>query len=187
MNSELDTNYRPLTWEYIAGFFDGEGCIFFLDKKRLNTKRYVIMHITQGIINNQCHIMERIGEFLQHSGIKARINLVKPRPQCGSKGGIKVVVSSAMSCKDWLEAMLPYLTVKRKKAIEAIEFITSEFEQPWMTPRQELEILELRKNGYGIKRIGKKMGIGHSTAKRVLKRNNAYNERFKPTGRPRKK
>ena len=173
VSNNIPTN--ALTWEYIAGFFDGEGCIFFMKYKN----NHVILYIGQGDKNNTpCHVIEDICDFLKGEGIKARFTHYAARSPYSREA--RVIVSSSASCRDWLIGMLPFLRVKKQKAIETIQLLDTKMKHRWTSPRETKTILELRQQGYGIKRIAKEVSKTHGTVKNVLQANNAYNERFKP-------
>ena len=109
-----------MTWEYLAGFFDGEGCIFY-NERNYGRRRYALVNVTQGSVNEEkSHICRQIHVFLRSANIPCRLNTYPGRN--GAHGGCKVVVSNAPGIIAWLEGMLPYLKVKREDAILAIEF-----------------------------------------------------------------
>ncbi len=176
MNSGDKDTITPLTWEYIAGFFDGEGCIFYTTEKyRKGVSHYVLLSVTQGIKNNQgCHIIERIHDFLSEHGIKNGItHFANPT------NTIRIQITSGASARDTLNGLLPYLTVKRAKAIEAIDFINNQFLFLWTSPPQQQAILDLRAKGYGIRRIGNALNIHRGTAKNILIKHGMYTTRMK--------
>ena len=108
-----------MTWEYLAGFFDGEGCIY-INHRSYSYGKYQAVKITQGIVNEaNSGIIAEIFNFLQDHKIPVRWHEDKYQ---GNKK-FEVIASNKQACIGWLEGMLPYLRVKREKAVEAIGYI----------------------------------------------------------------
>ena len=113
---------NDVTWEYLAGFFDGEGCIHYQHREY---GKYVLVNVTQGTVNEaKSHVLRKIFVFLRSHGIPVRWNpYTNMNPYTKNySGGIKVVATNAPSVIAWLEGMLPHLIVKRDLAIEAVAF-----------------------------------------------------------------
>ena len=71
---------KPLTWEYIAGFFDGEGTICFANYKyRKGESRYITIAISQA--ESQAKIIYEIKDFLQREKIRCRLSRDKTGKQ----------------------------------------------------------------------------------------------------------
>lgn len=101
-----------MTWEYLAGFFDGEGCIHYANRPY---GRYVHMHVSQGHVNESAsQVLHKVFEFLRTQGIPVRY--------AEHKGDGKVIATNVPALTAWLNGMLPYLIVKKAKAIEALAF-----------------------------------------------------------------
>lgn len=101
------TPLRPLSLEWIAGFFDGEGCICIT---KSNGYPFVQVIVTQ----KESMILEEIKN--QHGGkIYFRKN---------PTGGVhQLCFSRQAEAKEFLEAILPHLRLKHLKAAEALEII----------------------------------------------------------------
>ena len=101
-----------MTWNYLAGFFDGEGCIHYAAR---SYGRYVHVHVSQGVVNErQSQIILRVHRHLRSHGIYPRLSFYP--------GGLKCVVTNCQGTIAWLSAMQPYLIVKREMASSAIDF-----------------------------------------------------------------
>src|SRR5215471_15933376 len=97
-----------MTWEYVAGFFDGEGSVHY---GRTPTERRIVrVTFTQGVKQN--HVLYEIQEFLESYDIKSGMNGL------GTK--LRVSLPDIPVC---LEYMLPHLIVKREKATECLAFL----------------------------------------------------------------
>lgn len=94
---------------YIAGFFDGEGCIMALQEKNRRTR---MSRISVAVSNTDFRPIKMLYEqFGGHYRQTKRENR-------------KEFATWSMSCKkaaDFLALILPYLIIKRERAIAAIE------------------------------------------------------------------
>jgi len=129
-----------LTWEYIAGFFDGEGCICFYDFKKKKTykdkkgneKIYIInehrvrTYLVQNtrifvqMVQKENKVLKIIGDFLVENGIKSYTYRVNKKGGCDS-----LQLSHHKMVQMFLENIYPYLIVKKDKAELALEYIKS--------------------------------------------------------------
>lgn len=109
-------NLRGLSGElqlvYVAGFFDGEGCVSISYDARRN--RY---HITAAITQNNLGILEEINTFFLNVGhlyekklTKQYINRQWELVFCGKQANL------------FLKAIYPYLQVKKEQALVAFKF-----------------------------------------------------------------
>lgn len=122
-----------MTWEYVAGFFDGEGNITIYDYERKRVlapdrittyqEKQVKISMAQKtrIIVNMVQlkngIIPKINEFLIAEGINSHIHKT-------DRFDIqRLQFSSRESCKIFLEKIIPYLFVKKEKAQLALDFI----------------------------------------------------------------
>ena len=77
------------------------------------------------------------------------------------------------NCRNWIEFMLPFLRVKREKAIEALNFIATA-KGAKLTPIQINQIITLREKGWPIHKIGAEIGVMKSTVKVILEKHTNY-------------
>jgi len=149
-------NTPEITWGYLAGFFDGEGCIHFLKRPY---GKYCIVQITQGWQNEEnSNIIHLIYEFLLKNDIRANLRSYR------YDSGWRVIVSSTRGCRLYLEKMLPYLIVKRQKAINFLEFMNITRDTR-IDPKMRREIIELRAQNLSITKIAKIVGVNFTTVK----------------------
>ena len=113
---QIDPHY--LIW--LAGFFDGEGCISFV-----NSNGYIQTHVfvtqkDRRILDEICDtfgfgkVYERRGTHLCHQYVLARQTYVR----------------------DFLSAIVPYLRVKQEKALEAIEHVNEQIAKRYRKERK---------------------------------------------------
>ncbi len=126
----------PITWQYIAGFFDGEGCISIYDYERKKTlkdkpnkptytyqEKLVKISLDQKIrfhvsmVQRETLVLEKIHQFLNKHKIKNSLYFSK-KTDMG-----KVQFSSRKAVLSFLKQIHPYLYVKGEKAKFAIEFL----------------------------------------------------------------
>lgn len=100
-----------MNWEYIAGFFDGEGSTSIIDKKYCNWR------ISQGIKQNK--VLYQIQIFLKSQGIKSYLYTY---PTVASKMSYLHITKHKDVLKI-LENLYPYLIVKKKVAKIEMDFI----------------------------------------------------------------
>jgi hypothetical protein len=102
-----------MNYAYIAGFFDGEGCIYKTPRGSYT------MQMTQSA--KQDAVLHQISAFLAADGVT---NQITPARQCGlgqPSRHLKITKSSSM--ERCLAQMLPYLIVKRDAALPALLYV----------------------------------------------------------------
>lgn len=160
-----------ISWEYLAGFFDGEGCIHCSQR---SYGRYIIVSLSQGSKNEiQSHILRDIHIFLTHNYIKTNLKADKNLRADKEIKYYKLIACSKYAVHDWLTEMLPFLRVKHQAAIAALNFLHT-IKKPWLSPRHDKEILELRRENKSIKAIAQMMRISHMGVKSSLMRQGMY-------------
>ncbi len=102
---------RETDWAYIAGIIDGEGSILFQ-----NSGKHKVVHLS--ISNTDLNVLEWIKNKLKEGTIYEKIRYSSNWKQCyvWRTAAHKVVYSILIK-------MLPYLKIKRDKAIKSITFI----------------------------------------------------------------
>lgn len=112
--------WQEMTWEYIAGFMDGEGSL-----------EYRIVHFKNGnsgllarvqIYQNTREVLDEIVDFVAQHGVVAKVRThVRPdRVSKGHKGSYTLVISGARNFFLFMTEIEPFLRVKRLRAVEAI-------------------------------------------------------------------
>lgn len=106
-----------LSYQYIAGFFDGEGHVT-IGKTQKNPKWQPTYYLTIGFTNTNTKILEEIRNFL---GI-GRIVLNSRGYKRDNPRTCYSLVASAIQAKEILTLIFPYLVVKKDRALLAISF-----------------------------------------------------------------
>jgi LAGLIDADG endonuclease len=115
------TQSKPMTWQYMAGFFDGEGCIC-VRRNKADDKfcAYCTLAISQR--TDRAAVLLEIKEFLEERGIVVKINMSKAH-SLSPKEQAEIVVVRRADVLKVLRRMLPYLRVKNDRAIEVIAYL----------------------------------------------------------------
>jgi len=106
----------PIEWSYLAGRFDGEGCVRATENKPLGTAKSPRFRIVVGITNTS----ERLINWI-HNSFGGSVQ-VKHLP--GRDKATKICYLVAFNPKAGealLNGMMPYLIVKRDQAIMALK------------------------------------------------------------------
>lgn len=103
-----------MTWEYIAGFFDGEGWIAKSPKPEGHLAKYTI---GIGQSTKQADVLYVISEFLKSERINCRI--YKECPEFVTHM-TRLLISDSRSISNFLRSVLPFLLVKHEKAAAAL-------------------------------------------------------------------
>lgn len=110
-----------LTWDYIAGFFDGEGSV--------STMCFTHRQGIQGTVATLSHsgaeglfILTQIRDFLWERGIKGYLQ--KPQTNGRYRPMHNLKMSSRASTEAFLKEMLPRVSVKRVIVQDTLRFFT---------------------------------------------------------------
>lgn len=143
-----------MDWSYLAGFIDGEGSIVIYTKPR---KRVII-----NIPNTHLESINEIKRFLKVGNVHTY-----KRGKDHWKPYSLYHISSHKEVKEILTNLLPYLIIKKQKALQAIKMIE---ETDWGNElKLDVEkIRTLKKGGKSLREIGKIMGVSHVTIKKRL-------------------
>jgi hypothetical protein len=149
-------SYPPITWEYLAGFFDGEGCIYWM---KSGNRKYCIVHVSQGWVNeNRSGVLQDILAFLLEHGINAR------KVSYTNANDHRVITSATIACRQWLEGMLPFLRVKRSAA----ETFLKQMEITNLcriTLSTRSGIIKRREEGISLNKIAEEFGVTKGTVR----------------------
>lgn len=121
--------WLPMGWAYVAGFFDGEGCVDCRVGRQVTgtPRRQSRLKIYQ----NNREVLDAIVTFLEIEGIKAIVE-VHARPdriKKGHGGSFALAVNGVANVYKMLYGMLPYLIVKNEEAVAAVEDIEERMAQ----------------------------------------------------------
>lgn len=160
---------KLITWEYIAGFFDGEGCIWINKKFNENKRKGRNMVVHVGQIEPNRRIIDLISQKLKEENIRHSIVTIANNPKSKNKY-VRIQIQSMGECKRFIEFILQYLIVKKEDAIEALDYI-SKAKYLWLTNKEKEDIKEM-KNNYSAKEIAQIMGRSYVTINNHINRIN---------------
>lgn len=109
-----------ITWQYIGGFFDGEGCIYFnlfLKNKGKNAHFYAGIYQSE----NQAKVLYEIQKFLKINKIESHIYIRKNKRNGTNHKGVSLEMGHRIELLNFLKCIEPYLFVKKQKCKEAIK------------------------------------------------------------------
>ena len=111
---------QPLSWAYVVGFFDGEGCVstYYNKGRRAGETR---VHINQSGDRGRELLIEIEG-FLEERGIRSNITVSHPRR---GRTVWALQISSRGSVKGFLQAVRPYVRMKKQIVEDTLRFFTA--------------------------------------------------------------
>ena len=145
-----------MTWEYIAGFFDGEGSI---------------IHKRTGYALSVSQTNEEVLNEIQHFTGVGNVYPLSKRKSHWKDAWVYCVTDYRGTLKV-LKGMLPHLIVKQKLAQLAIVqvqklLMNGEQKVQIRTTRQN-KARKLREDGYTFRAIGKELGIDFGYARKLI-------------------
>lgn len=130
---------KSISWQYIAGFFDGEGNIYlFRDSHRERAR----IQISQ----KKRYVLDKIKEFLKEQDIKSIIadyEYATPSLRINRKSEVL----------DFLKKVLPFLMVKKEEAQNTIKTIETSGGRDAIRLSEKIKMKELWHEGYVAKEI----------------------------------
>ena len=146
-------------WPYIAGFFDGEGCV----SRDRNGRPVCTVTQTDG----DHFVIEKIQKFLKDNGIAAPVQSYDKGPR--TKSHKRLCVSGACSVEDFLSNILPFLIVKKDKATAALELVRGAGRTRWARESSvESAAREYEKGILSLQQAEAKYGISRRRMLRKL-------------------
>ena len=108
-----------MNWSYIAGFFDGEGCITW--SKNQTGKRYPYLTMS----NTNRYVLDSINRFLLEHGIRSKVYSWQSKESIvkGWKQKYWLAIQDKTSIEDCIFGMIPHLIVKASKAEDTLELL----------------------------------------------------------------
>lgn len=157
---------NQITWQYIAGFFDGEGSITIYSPRE--KQNYIMISMAQS--EGQNKVLYLIQEFLLQKGIAANIYISKPKTQYGRQKLFALCIRKKRESVIFLEGILPYLIVKKDKATESLKIAKIPSKTEHLTFGEKVKILKLKKQGLGCRKIGKILNRPKQTTNYLIQR-----------------
>lgn len=109
-------NGSHASWAYIAGFTDGDGCI----TRELSKGVYVYARIRWAQKESESAVLDWIGDFLVSQGIKTGRRRFSTATAGHKYPQRELAITNAEDTRLVLHQLVPYLVVKRQRAIEAL-------------------------------------------------------------------
>lgn len=114
-----------LTWEYIAGFFDGEGCVSCYNNPARPDALTVVASIAQTGLEGHALLTE-IKDFLTGHGIKSYLDTkhsrMRSHPTYRKSYALRICAKPSLI--PFLTNMIPYLRIKKVVAQDTLRFYT---------------------------------------------------------------
>ena len=149
-------------WKYVAGFFDGEGCI------EIRSTRPILL-ITQA--KREDAVLIKISEFLKSRGIR---NILRPRKYSNPRWlpQEQIEVLDWKSVRRCLIRLSPYLIVKKRKAISAIKCLsTRKFRQSLVPDSRMRKAVKAYLSGLSFRSIERRNRIQGKSLRNYMKTN----------------
>lgn len=107
--------HQPITWQYIAGFFDGEGCI---------VPHHASPQFAVKVTQCDEKVIDDIGYFLaSHNIVALKYNSKPEWYKFYKKPIFNLHVNYREGSTRFLEHVFPYLRVKKQTAQDALRFM----------------------------------------------------------------
>ncbi|MFH2063369.1 MAG: LAGLIDADG family homing endonuclease [bacterium] len=147
-----------MTWEYIAGFFDGEGTI-----SSVGDGYRVVISQTNFLVLEEIRLFVGFGNVSQ----------VAKRKEHWKDAWIYYVARQKQVLR-FLESVEPFLIVKSQKASRTIVDLQPRVRRLEVKEKNKekkiAEVVELRENGLSLRDIGKKVNLDWSYVGRIVKK-----------------
>lgn len=116
---KLHAMNEETSWAYLAGFTDGDGCISYETAKR----RYHYARVRWAQKEATSQVLDWIATFLSAQGIKIGVRnfSVARKSQCYPQR--ELAITNVADSRIVIRRMLPYLVLKRGRALEALEIL----------------------------------------------------------------
>jgi intein/homing endonuclease len=115
---------EQLKLEYIAGFFDGEGCIVIQKIIDTDTRKKRCPSLRVIITNTNLLILKQIEKYFYSLGIEGKITIKRRNPSDIRKPCYQWVLWCNRAF-NFLKIIHPYLIVKKEQALLGMEYINT--------------------------------------------------------------
>ena len=151
-----------MNWNYIAGFFDGEGSVTLYKENKNRWGRAVKINIEQ----KDTKSLKAIKKFLLEKGLN-KVGLYSRKTRTTSC----IQIQNKFDIALFLENIIPRVIVKKKKCEKCLKFITSKWYAVGSYPQEtKQKAIDLYNKGFNYFQISKKIGANHKTIKSWIKR-----------------
>lgn len=149
-----------MNWDYIAGFFDGEGNIVQLN---LGYGSYRV-----SFAQSNKGILVMIADFLEEYGIHTWITYKQPTALTRSPS-YHLAFSKSTSVRFFLEMIKDRVVVKREQVLETLENLTYRTTYPVLEPELQ-DIIAMHNDGLSQREIGNLLDRSQGVISRNLQR-----------------
>jgi len=158
LNNSLDYSHKMrMNWDYIAGFFDGEGWVTLYREKKNKWGKAVKIGIAQKDINP----LIEIKKFLLKNGLKS-ISFYTSKTRDISQ----LQIQNKFDINLFLKKMIPRVIVKKKRCLECQRFVQDKWYKIGIYPEQtKKEARKLYEKGKNYFQISKIIKADHKTIK----------------------
>lgn len=143
MDNTMVNQQVKITWEWLAGFYDGEGCLNLTHQK---CKRNTAFSPQVDLVNTNFPAMEAIVAFLAEHEIGVSVTLSKKHRKFHRDSGrqhkqrMTIRIARMKAVKRFLELLSPHLVLKREQADLLLEFVSTRAEKYTRTSERDFEI-----------------------------------------------
>lgn len=145
-----------MNWQYLAGFFDGEGHVGVHKGRGKYTQHDI------AIANTHEPTIDAISRFLSSQTIKhskfKRTYTVKHW-----KTAYKIKVTSIRAGIVFLELILPFLLTKREQALSTLEYLRRQTPRKYLSKETMDHALSLYQEGKTLRQVAGLLGIDNKT------------------------
>ena len=128
MDNTMGNQQVKITWEWLAGFYDGEGC---LSLSKSESKGYIRYSPQIDLVNTNLVVMQAIVDFMQANGISVYVNYSKHHgtfhrdANRQHKQRMNMRIARMANVKRFLQFIEPHLIIKKANAHLLLEFVDS--------------------------------------------------------------
>ncbi len=156
-----------MTWSYLAGFFDGEGCIS-IARQRTRTYGCFLIEMAQTGQEGK-EVTEEIKEFLESQEVRSELRSTG-KPNRRTVWDLRI--RNRDSIRNFIKGVFPYLRVKKVKCQDVLRYMTAFPSLRGMgcmvsVPRDRL--IEDRKSGMRVREMARRYGITEPTIRSIIR------------------
>lgn len=106
------------SWQYVAGFFDGEGTVCYYRKRG-----QLLPSLCAQMVQKTDGVLRKISDFLEAEGVHSKVKFRPPGKHVRSKTGMfSLHIWRRDSAKRFFERVLPFLIVKKVVVQDVLRF-----------------------------------------------------------------
>ena len=143
MDTTIGNQQVKITWQWLAGFYDGEGCLML---SKSTSKGYIRYSPQIDLVNTNHVVMQAIVDFLASHDISVYVNYSKQHRKFHRdanrchKQRMYIRIARMANVKRFLQYIEPHLILKQANAQLLLEFVCSRAEGYVRTSDRDHEI-----------------------------------------------